>query len=230
MSSRDNKVAVDSPPSARAGSGRAGRWMTAPGAGAHWGRPCDAPRRRFPCAPGAARALGPPVEVRVPEHSCRQETPPRRSLAACSLPLESLGHWRGGATVALVVWRQEVWRFLGVGAGGVCKRAAGDHVLWLPRVRGRWGTLMNPRSTLPRRYFEKAAKKSGRKSVAFAEDAKGLVWLLFSNRCVTPSCCCVEVAVCVWFLPLYFLEYFTFHFCLGGENKGDILGNSIDLG
>ena len=64
-----------------------------------------------------------------PGRSCRQETPPRRSLAACSLRWSPSGTWRGGASVALVVWRQEVWRFLGVGAGGVCKRAARDLVL-----------------------------------------------------------------------------------------------------
>ena len=139
-------------------------------------------------APRAQRArLETPSGGAGPGRSCRQETPPRRSLAACSLRWSPSGTWRGGSSVALMVWRQEVWRFLGVGDGGVCKRAARDHVLWLPRVRGRWGDmLMNPRSLCPE-ILSKSGEKSGRgKSFAFAEDAKGLVWLPFSNRCVCP--------------------------------------------
>ena len=136
----------------------------------------------LPVRPGrSARVWRPPVEVRVPG------APPRRSLAACSLRWSPSGTWRGGSSVALMVWRQEVWRFLGVGDGGVCKRAARDRVLWLPRVRGRWGEmLMNPRS-LCSEILSKSGEKSGRgKSFAFAEDDKGLVWLPFSNRCVCP--------------------------------------------
>ena len=46
--------------------------------------------------------------------------------------------------------------------------------------------LMNPRSLCPE-ILSKSDEKSGRgKSFASAEDAKGLVWLLFSNRCVRP--------------------------------------------
>lgn len=63
--------------------------------------------------------------------------PRPRLLGSGCLRWRLRGTWRG-ALSALVVCGQEVWRFRGVGAGGVCKRAARDHVLWLLRVRGRW--------------------------------------------------------------------------------------------
>lgn len=99
----------------------AGRWVTAAG------------------APGAARRIG-ALQGGPGAPAPGTPAPP---LPWGSRPPPSSG---SGAWDALAPTRPEVWRFRGVGAGGVCKRAW-DLMPGLPRVGGRWGArLMDPTS------------------------------------------------------------------------------------